>query len=68
MPPLSAANSPPSRSASGRNGRTVSSASAALDVDGERHELAGEGQPDLLGDRVARLVLRFARCWRRGAG
>ena len=34
-------------------------ASAALDVHGEGHELAGQRQGDLLGDRVARLVLRL---------
>ena len=37
-------------------------------VDGEGHELAGQGQLDLLGDGVARLVLGLVRCWRRGAG
>ena len=60
MPSASAANRLPSRSASGRNGRTVSVASAALTLTGERHELAGERQADLLGDRVAGLVLRLA--------
>ena len=53
-------NSRPRRSASGRNGRSVSCGLGGVDVDGERHELAGERQLHHVGDRVAGLVLRLA--------
>ena len=51
----------PSFSASGRPGLTSSSTDAALDVDGVRDELAGQGQPDRPGHLGTRLLLRLGR-------
>ena len=59
-PSASAPKRLPSRSASGRNGRTVSVASAALTFTANGTNSPARARPDLLGDRVARLVLRLA--------